>query len=269
MTSPTLVVPLDGSPYSERALPIATAIAQRGDGRLLLISAEDHGPLHPAEYLDAIAAFPRPVPVETVAVADTDAFPGKAIAEVLLAADDRIVCMTSHGRGGLRWGLLGSVAEEVMRRVDRPSLLVGRHCHEDFLTDRGFLLACADGSESSVELAPIAIEWAERLALNIHVATVVHPLDIESAEHPEKLLDPIVEQFGGSDRVAATLLTSRYPAGALADYADDLGAALIAVNSHGRTGLARFALGSAAMGLVNQAPCPVLVTRRNAPEGDR
>jgi len=97
---------------------------------------------------------------------------------------------------------------------------------------------------------------------------VVHPLDVESTEHPEKLLDPIVERFGGSDRVTATLLTSRYPEGALADYADDLGAALITVNSHGRTGLARFALGSTAMGLVNQAPCPVLVTRRNAPAGD-
>lgn len=268
MTSPTFVVPLDGSGYSERALPIAVALAQRGGGRLLLVSAVEHGPLHPAEYLHEIAGFPRPVPVETLAIPNADVYPGTAIADVVSAADDRIVCMTSHGRGGLRWGLLGSVAEEVMRRVERPTVLVGRHCHEDFLSDARFMLACVDGSESSAELAPPAMEWAERLGLDIHVATVVHPLDIESAEHREKILDPIVEQFGGASRVAATLLTSRYPEGALADYAADLGAAIIAMNSRGRTGLARFALGSTTMGTVNQAPCPVLVTPRRAAGGD-
>src|SRR5471030_1502647 len=116
MTSPTFVVPLDGSAYAERALQIAVAIAQRCDGRLLLVSAEEHGPLHPTEYLHEIAGFPRPVPVETFAVPNTDVVPAAAIADVVGAADDRIVCMTSHGRGGLRWGLLGSVAEDVMRR---------------------------------------------------------------------------------------------------------------------------------------------------------
>jgi nucleotide-binding universal stress UspA family protein len=170
--------------------------------------------------------------------------------------------MTSHGRGGLRWGLLGSVAEEVMRRTDRPTLLVGRHCRENFLTDTRYLLACVDGSDSAAELAPVALDWADRLALDIHIANVAHPLDVESAEHPEKFLDPIVELFGGSNHVAATLLRSRFPEGALADYARDVRAAVVAVNSHCRTGLARFALGSTSMGLVSQAPCPVLVTPR-------
>jgi nucleotide-binding universal stress UspA family protein len=126
MASPTIVVPLDSSAYSERALPVATALAQRAGGRLLLVSVQDHGPLHPREYLDEIAASPRPVPVETVGISNMLA--ADAIAQVVGESDDRIVCMTSHGRGGLRWGLIGSVAEEVVRRADRPALLVGRHC---------------------------------------------------------------------------------------------------------------------------------------------
>ncbi|HTK16450.1 MAG TPA: universal stress protein [Acidimicrobiia bacterium] len=263
MTSPTFVVPLDGSAYSERALPIATALAQRANGRLLLLAAEEHGALHPAEYLDEIAARPGPVPVETRSFTDTDVIPAAAIGQVIRESADRIACMTSHGRGGLRWALLGSVAEEVMRRADRPTLLVGRHCRENFLTDARYLLACVDGSDSAAELAPVAIDWAARLALDVHIANVAHPLDVESAEHPEKFLDPIVEGFGGSDHVAATLLRSRFPEGALADYARDISAAIVAVNSHCRTGVARFALGSTSMGLVSQAPCPVLVTPRS------
>ena len=266
MTSPTFVVPLDGSPYSERALPVATALAQRAGGSLLLVSAEDHGPLRPAEYLAQIAASPRAVPVETVCIAETDTYPAEAIVKVVHESDNRVVCMTSHGRGGLRWGILGSVAEEVMRRAERPTFLIGRHCQEDFLTNARYLLACSDGSESSAALAPTVIDWAERLGLDLHVATVVHPLDIESAEHSDVLLDPIVAQFGGPDRVAATMLTSSYPEGALADYAGDLRAAVIAMNSHCRTGLARFALGSTTMGLVHQAACPVLVTSEYSPE---
>jgi nucleotide-binding universal stress UspA family protein len=264
MASPTFVVPLDSSAYSERALPVATSLAQRTGGRLLLVSVQDHGPLRPAEYLDEIARCPRPVPVETVGISDT--YPADAIVKIVGESDDRIVCMTSHGRGGLRWGIVGSVAEEVVRRAERPTLLIGRHCHEDFFPAPN-LLACVDGPESASRVAPAALDWAERLGLAVHAAVVVHPLDIESAEHPEVLLEPIVEQFGGPDHVKATMLTSRYPEGTLADYAAELPAAIIATNSHARTGLARFALGSTTMALLHQAPCPLLVTAVPAAEG--
>jgi nucleotide-binding universal stress UspA family protein len=183
---------------------------------------KDHGPLAPAEYLEEMAAYPRPVPVATIANSET--YPVDAIATIARDTEDSIVCMTSHGRGGLRWGLLGSVAEDVVRRAERPTFLVGRHCREDFLTDAHFLLTGVDGTETSSQLAPVVCEWAKRLGLELRAAIVVHPLDVERAEHPEALLDPIVEQFGGPDRATATLLTSRYPEGTLADYAGDIGA---------------------------------------------
>jgi nucleotide-binding universal stress UspA family protein len=257
MKSPTFVVPLDSSAFAERALPVATTLARCTGGGLLLVSVENHGPLRPDEYLHEIARCPRPVPVETIGVSDT--YPADAIVKVVGESDDRIVCMTSHGRGGLRWGILGSVAEEVVRRAERPTLLIGRHCREDF-SQAANLLACVDGSESAARIAPAALEWAERLGLTVHAAIVVHPLDRESAEHPEALLGPMVEQFGGPERAKATMLTSRYPEGTLADYAADLPAAIIATNSHARTGLARFAIGSTTMALLHQAPCPLLVT---------
>ncbi len=257
MASPTFVVPLDGSAYSERALPIATALAARTGGGLLLVSAEDRGPLRPTEYLDEIAAIPRPVPVERIGVTGTSA--AEAIREIVCASDDRFACMTSHGRRGLRWGLLGSVAEEVVRRSDRPTFLIGRNCREDFLTDSRYLLTAVDGPEGSAQLAPAAIDWAERLGLDLHAVTVVHPIDVERSKQPKKVLDPIVETLGGQDRASATLLIATYPAGALADVAGDLGTAIIAAGSHCRTGLARFAVGSTTMGLVHHAHCPVLV----------
>ena len=48
---------------------------------------------------------------------------------------------------------------------------------------------------------------------------------------------------------------------AITQLASDLGANLVVVGTHSRTGLARFLLGSVAEGVVRHAPCPVLVIR--------
>ena len=68
-----------------------------------------HGPLAPNEYLAEVASRYPAGPVDTISnVAD---LPADAIAAVVGESDDRVVCMTSHGRGGLRWSVLGSTAE--------------------------------------------------------------------------------------------------------------------------------------------------------------
>jgi len=50
-------------------------------------------------------------------------------------------------------------------------------------------------------------------------------------------------------------------ANGIIDTAASMGADLIVMGSHGRTGLARLMLGSVATKVVAQAPVPVLVTR--------
>jgi nucleotide-binding universal stress UspA family protein len=50
----------------------------------------------------------------------------------------------------------------------------------------------------------------------------------------------------------------------ICDAAEELGAGLVVIASHGRTGLKRFLLGSVANRVVQHAPCSVLVLRRPA-----
>ena len=260
MSPKTLVVPLDGSEWAERALPIADALADRIGGRLVLVSSQYYGPIDPTEYLEEMAARHKRNPVDIVTTKDT--YAAEVIVEAVQASDDRVVCMTTHGRGSVRWAALGSVAEEVIRRAERPTILVGRHCRPDFLAGAPNLLAAADGSDNSAELATAARDWAGALGLDLRATVVVHPLDVESAEHSFDLMTPIAADFGLADRTKVTMVRSNYPAGAIADLAAELPAALIGLNCHGRTGLARFALGSVTMGVVHLASCPVLVTHR-------
>ena len=70
MTPKTLVVPLDGSEYAERALPVAEAIAERIGGNLLLVSAQYQGPLEPRAYLEERAALRDRCPVDVVRTKD-------------------------------------------------------------------------------------------------------------------------------------------------------------------------------------------------------
>ena len=261
MRPKTLVVPLDGSEFAERALPIATTLAERLDAGLLLVSAEHQGPLDPRAYLDEQVARLSPHRPAAFVTSESDA--AAAITEAVSGGDDLVVCMTTHGRGRLRWAALGSVAENVIRLADRPMILVGRHCRTDFLERSTHLLACADGGEGSAELGTATREWSQLLGLDLHVAVVVHPLDVESAEHPNSLLDPLAAEFGDATRATTRLVRSGYPAGALADVADELPAALVAMSCRAREGLARFALGSVTMGVLHLAPCPLLVTHQD------
>ena len=61
------------------------------------------------------------------------------------------------------------------------------------------------------------------------------------------------------NRVSVTL---GYPAqGAETDYARELGAAMIVMSTHGRSGLRHLLIGSTAEGVVRHATCPVLTVR--------
>jgi nucleotide-binding universal stress UspA family protein len=259
MEAKTLVVPLDGSEYSERALPIAEALAMKTGGGLVLVSVPFHGPVDPRGYLEEQATRITQCPVELF-TSDDFVAPG-AIQHALEAGEDRIACMTTHGRGSWRWAAVGSVAEEVIRSTTRPLLLVGRNCRADFLKRGPNLLVCVDSTVAAATLAPAVHTWAQTLSLRVHLAIVVHPLDVPSAEQPEQLLGPLVEALGPTDVDGAELLRATYVAGALVDYADDLTAALIAMSPHARTGASRFMLGSKTMAILHQASCPALVVR--------
>ncbi len=256
----TIVVPLDRSEFAERALPVAAAVARRVGAQLLLVTThwDDSDSGDRKAYLERVAQPQRDVPTEFAVINEHPA--ASAIGHVLQAGPDRLLCMTTHGRGAFRWAVLGSVAEEVVRERRQTVLLVGRHCKPEWPGESRHMLVCVDGSNVAEPIIPVAIRWARALGLDVRVANVIHPLDVEDATHPNPVVDAIVERFtaAGIDAAPAPLRGS-YTAGAIADCARELPATLVAINTHARGGVARVALGSVAMGTVGLAECPVLL----------
>ena len=147
-----IVVPLDGSPVAEQALPDATELARLLDVPVHLLRVVDpyvseHGSLTgmfvdesaiaqaireedaiAQSYLqgvaDRLSAAGSRVTLETVR-----GHPDRAIVERTVSGD--LVAIASHGRGGLQRWLLGSVAEKVIRHAHTPVLLIRARPDED------------------------------------------------------------------------------------------------------------------------------------------
>jgi nucleotide-binding universal stress UspA family protein len=69
------------------------------------------------------------------------------------------------------------------------------------------------------------------------------------------------EHLEGVPFVHVQLLACESPGRAICDHAAEIGADLVIVGSHGRTGLTKLLVGSVAEQVIKLAPCPVLVAR--------
>jgi nucleotide-binding universal stress UspA family protein len=141
-----ILVPLDGSELAERALPLATALAERAGAEALLIQSVSWAAMAMAApfgsgygigmadlleqaqgdataYLDDIA---RRLSERGLAVRTDVRLEPAADAILDMAGEQQadLIVMSTHGRGGLGRWVYGSVADRVLRGAAIPVLLV-------------------------------------------------------------------------------------------------------------------------------------------------
>jgi nucleotide-binding universal stress UspA family protein len=199
---------------------------------------------------------------------------GDAAARIVArAADFDILVVGTHGRTGLKRLFLGSVAEVVVRRSPCPVLVVrldGEAPSGPLLT----VVAPVDGRDIDLR----AVEWVEK-ALPDAQLDVVYAVAWVAEQDPDatkgapnyeavvaararQQTQGALAKAGRPDLRAHLAARRGEPVGdAVAGYATDHRAHLIAMPSHNRTGLARHVMGSVAERTVRTAPCAVLVTR--------
>lgn len=136
-----ILVPLDGSDLSESILAPATELARAAGARLTLAHVVSSQavlgtrifPLLPDDvapaiekatrYLERLAGELRSEGMEVeVHVEEHDA-PGRAIAGIADKLDADLIALATHGYGGLKRALLGSVADKVLRSSPLPLLV--------------------------------------------------------------------------------------------------------------------------------------------------
>lgn len=253
----TLLVPLDGTDDSERAVPIARRLAPAIDADVVVVAAElPTSPTAPTQtWIDEMAAQIRPREARTAIVSSLDV----ADALTAVAGDelDPLVCMATHARAPMGYVWFGSVAESVLRELPYPIVLVGPRCDSRW-EPRGPIVACLDGSSAALETLEYAVELDRTLRVGITLVHVAHPLDTDLV--PDTVLEAATKRFPGTE-FQESVLRSREPEWEIVDHARRVDASVVACSTHGRTGLQRVLIGSVAMGVVRRAACPVLVRR--------
>ncbi len=264
-----LVVPVDGSADSWRAVDVAVALGRRCGASVdilgVAISAIEANLIRD-ELAEALAdRGTDPDGPAVGVVVRVRGFVAAEIADYANARPDALVVMTSHGRG--RSAVFGGVASDTVVRMSGPVLMVGPHVTE---TDRanelldGPVLVTVDGSVESESALPLAASWAGRLGSKLWIVEVndADPAawsDITETGHSAHLAHRLAADTGIDVQFEA--LHGRNVAAAVARYADDLDASMVVAATHGRSGLARLVVGSTAAGFVRQCHCPVLLQR--------
>lgn len=264
----TIVVPLDGSDAARRALPVAAAVAERIGAEVVLVTiVSSRKPSADIDELRRLAAG-LGVPARTKLEFGEDA---AYLLAPLAAQEGSLLCMATRGRGAVRAGVPGSVAAAVVRDARRPVLLVGPACPPTSAPAFERILVCVDGSAHAEAVFDVAVRWARHLGMRMLLVQVVPPLaeaPTAAARIAHGYTDPEGYVAGAAQRMRAegvkaewTVLADEHPVQALAGLMVAEAPSLVAMATHGSTGLARVVLGSVAGGVVGAAPCPVLVVR--------
>jgi nucleotide-binding universal stress UspA family protein len=261
MMPSTVVVPVDGSKLSERALCVARPLARELGAQLTIMCKPWFGEAGAAD--DYVAGLVRDhatgsPPEEAVCVDGLGA--ADAIRKVVDEREPALVCMTTHGRGRLRWAVAGSVAEDVVHEATAPLLLVGPWAADGWPGPARRIVVGADGAATDRQSTEQACAWARSLDMELEIVSVFHPLDADVA-YAERIFGPLVEIAAAHDVPVRTceVLRGAFVAGTLADFAEDRDAALLVMAAHHHSAIARLTLGSTTMATVHLAPCPVLV----------
>lgn len=141
-----IVVPLDGSDTSEAVLEHVSALAQYTGAEVLLLRIVTQ-PAYESAFGDTVLIPTAPPPAESGTRGHAegylqriafDYFPddvkvtyevsagpvAETIMDYAMAVDADLIAMSTHGRSGLARMVIGSVADEVVRRSHLPVLLV-------------------------------------------------------------------------------------------------------------------------------------------------
>ncbi|RSK39274.1 universal stress protein [Mangrovimonas spongiae] len=269
-----IIVPIDFSKYSEYALEAAAVMAKQNDGEVLA--------LHMLELSEAVLTKGSAAQSEEAIfylklaekrfeefldrdyLNDVNVTPivkhFKVFSEVNDVAkehDADLIVMGSQGTSGLAEIFVGSNTEKVVRHSETPVLVLKNKLESTAFKN---VLFATDFSEESIDIYKKASSKLEGMGAKVHLVYVNTPGSfLNSTEMRQKVSNFLAEANGNTDGMEDTSFVSDYTveAGVL-NHANSINADLVAVATHGRTGIAHFFEGSISEDIANHSILPVM-----------
>lgn len=194
-----ILVPIDFSDRSKKALQVANKFARLFDGKITPFYS--HLPISELDEPYALGmsskiyqnfeTMEEQLTKRVIEVAENNVDPdnldkpsvvlGNAAEGIIDASEDYdYIIMSSHGRTGFQRFLLGSVAEKVLRLAHTPVMVVE---NESNVGDFKKIMVTTDFSDNAAEAYPYAIDIAEKAGAKVDL---IHVLSFEQFDEDEK-----------------------------------------------------------------------------------
>lgn len=295
-----ILVPLDGSKLAEQALPTALKLATAVGGELILMRVPQY---HEVMTMASVGGEMPPVALSGDDSAEAEAYlnelilfhqknnvhfitrlgegdPASAIIDTAAAEQVDLIVMSTHGRTGLARWALGSVAEKVLRAAAVPVLILrdGQPIERIIVTLDGSNLAAA-ALDPTIHLAQalgahvtfLRVQPYESYANRLEIDEYMrfeYGLDKSLEDLTRKrirwYLEDILDQYSNRGVPLQYVIVMGFAADEILAYAEKEEIDLIAMSTHGRTGLRRWVYGSITEKVLRGTKRGMLVVRSMA-----
>ncbi len=274
----TVLVPLDGSNLAELALDPALHLARQSQGSVYLMRVPvyaDSG-MHTSTAFDPVWVE-DPISPEYEIAADyihqlceninhsdvtlrpmvVEGERASAILNSSLECGADLIAMATHARAGLSRWLFGSVAGKVLQRSYCPVLLLRRP------TNLNHMLITLDGSRSSEQIIEPALDFARAFGSRISLLRVddESALSNKGGVGVQSYLEEVTSSIDSPDLTFEVVNAKGSVAESILTYANQQKFDLIAMSTHGRSGLSRLLYGSVTEKVMRDSACAMLIVR--------
>lgn len=288
-----ILIPLDGSELSEVALPYAEALAGRLGSEIVLLfvneATEDRYQHMHESYLEKMTEITKygaethldKTGKKVIRVKPDILFgnPAEQIVNYVEKSNIDLVVMSTHGRSGISLWALGSVAGKVVRAANCPVALIRANVPLSEVRKRGIfdkVLVPLDGSIEGEQSIPYVNELATSLKTEVILFQVLsrgYPTAgyglVSYSEHQlesdrviaQAYLDKIDSQMKQQRVNVRSEIRFGNTAEEIIKFADELSVDMVAMSTHGRSGISRWALGSIAEKVLHEGNSPLLLVR--------
>ena len=285
-----ILVPLDGSELSEKVLAHIEILARKANTKIILLRVVPF--LWPSEFMhvremgdkmdkeasDYLFSIENKLGEKGIKgeICVHEGNVPEVICDVAREKGVDLIAMSTHGRGVLKRWALGSVADKVIQISHTPVLLYRSTREKMTGSHYKNVLIPLDGSLFSENIFPQARYFVELFKAKVWFLYVINTHLLESftvikdsiSEKEEKFVENIRNYFSTLEkRVKETgasyelVIKKGNPAETICGFVEENEIDLIAISTHGRGGISRWALGSVADKVVQSSLKSVLLIR--------
>jgi len=264
-----LLLPTDGSKFSEGAIREAISLAKNCSSKLFAISVVEMNPEFEAlapglvektekeirGHLESVKLMASKEGVECDIIVHEGEEAFQYIVDEAARKKVEMIIMGRRGRTGLKRLMMGSVTAKVIGYSPCKVLVIPEAAKVSFNS----ILIATDGSKYGHAAALEAVSIAKRCGSDLLALSVVtKDKDLPAAKKSVEKISQIAEKEGLK---AKTLTPRGTPYNVIVETAEKKNADVIVVGSHGRTGLERLLMGSVTERVIGHANCAVLVVK--------